>query len=410
MKNIFHAVVLSGAFLLCAEQSLAVPATVPSENTVAQGSFFATHEKSPQVLVLIKDTSGKNYLKSIEASVRAIVSSKLAENGIATCSTDFLQGAATGQIFEKLSPAETLFALGADYVLTVTFPALIELRSGHDNTLVVKQTATYSLLDAAGRLIDSGRVSKMLSSHSMDSSQRGLLLMNASEALSETLGEKISTGKISLKSQQAAAVSGEAEFVCVLEELSFPRLIENPDGSYSADIVRGNATISGVALNIGGIDYRLNADGSPTKIFVPLGRPLFVSISGRDILPVRKLVKVDDAGTRVAIDVSLTNESKKRWETDIFEITKTLKESSRRDKLTELEFAERQKESVRHDKLTDATVDLIREKAKFWENSGFHFSQNVLRKISHEEKTEVVESSEPANTAETVSSAEDATE
>jgi len=121
---------------------------------------------------------------------------------------------------------------------------------------------------------------------------------------------------------------------------------------------------------------------------VPLGRPLFVSVSGRDILPVRQLVKVDDAGTRVVIDVSLTDEMKKRWKADMFEITEALKAS------------------VRRDKLTDATADLIRGKAKFWENSGFHFSQNVSRKISHEEKAEVVESREPSTSTEDLQSTE----
>jgi len=217
MKNFFHIAAFLGASLLCVAQSLAVPATASSGNDAMQGNLLEAHEKTPQVLVLINDTSGKNYLKNGEASVRAIVSSKLAENGIATCTTDFLQGAAAGHIFEKLSPAETLFALGADYVLTVTFPEPIEIRSGHDNMFIVKQVATYSLLDVTGRLVDSGRVSKMFSSHSVDSAQKKLLLMNVSEVLSETLGEKISTGKVSLKSQQASAFSGEAEFVCELD-------------------------------------------------------------------------------------------------------------------------------------------------------------------------------------------------
>lgn len=416
MKNIFLIAAASSALLLGAEVGFADGL----ESVFGVEKQAVPSEKAPCVLVLVKDSSGENLLKNIEKPVIDIVSSRLSELGVKTCSTDFLEGVAAGNLFKSLSPAETLFALGADYALTVRFSKPIEHQSEHDAMALVKQTVTYSLFDSTGTLVDSDRASKIFSAVAVGAAQREQLILNAAEAAAEKLGEKISAGKVSLKSQRADLVSTEAEFVCVLEPLTFPRLIENADGTLSAEFVRGNATLDGVSLRIGGIDYRVNADGTPTKISVPMNRPLFVSLSHRDIEPVNRIIKVANIGERVVLDVLLSDAVKKRWQKDLFEITEALKASARRDKMADAEIAERQKASARRDKITDAEIvhrdkmadaeiaerqkesarrdiltgaeaDLIRGKAKFWENSGFHFSQNVSRKILHEEKTETTE-------------------
>lgn len=447
MKNIFLIAAASSALLLSAEVGFADGL----ESVFGVEKQATPSEKAPCVLVLVEDSSVENLLKNIEKPVIVdIVSSRLSELGVKTCSTDFLEGVAAGNLFKSLSPAETIFALGADYVLTVRFSKPIEHQSEHDAMALVKQPVTYSLLDSTGRRVDADRASKIFSAASVSSAQREQLILNAAEAAAEKLGEKISAGKVSLKSQRADLVSTEAEFVCVLEPLTFPQLVENDDGTLSAEFVRGNATLDGVSMRIGGIDYRVNADGTPTKISVPMNRPLFVSLSHRDIAPVNRIIKVANIGERVVLDVLLSDAVKKRWQKDLFEITEALKASARRDKMAEAELAERQKESERRDKILDAEIaerqkasarrdkitdaeiahrdkmadaeiaerqkesarrdiltgaeaDLIRGKVKFWENSGFHFSQNVSRKILHEEKTETTETTgtTPAHEVET---------
>lgn len=392
-----------------------VPAFAEADENAPAGATenaSAAEEKSPSVLVLVEDVSGKNILKNIEAPLRAIVSARLAELGVAVCSTDFLaNGNASGtqnsaaKFFKNLSPAETVSAVGADYALKLFFSAPIEYR-GNDATFFARQNVSYSLFDATGRIVDSGRNFKIFSAQTLSDAQREQLAMNAAEAAADAFAEKISDGKILLKKQNVAATTGEAEFVCALETLSFPVLQANGNGTYSVSETRGNVTFPGVALRIAGIDYHLNADGSPTKISVPIGRPIFVSVEHRDILPIARVIKISKAGERVVLGVLLSDALKKRWAADALEITEALKASARQDKAFDAALTEAQKESARADKISDATAELIRGKAKFWENSGVRFTQNVSRKISHEEKTEInesvgnVENTENAETAE----------
>ena len=87
----------------------------------------------------------------------------------------------------------------------------------------------------------------------------------------------------------------------------------------------------------------------------------------------RRVVKIAKPGERVVIDVSLSDAARERWKRDLAEISAAVRNAENEDKLT------------------DAAVELIRGKAKFWENSGVHFSNSVSREIKVEEKSALSE-------------------
>lgn len=87
----------------------------------------------------------------------------------------------------------------------------------------------------------------------------------------------------------------------------------------------------------------------------------------------RRVVKIAKPGERVVIGVSLSDAARERWKRDSAEISAAVRNAENEGKLT------------------NAAVELIRGKAKFWENSGVRFSNSVSREIKVEEKSALSE-------------------
>lgn len=370
--------ILTGCAAMCGTCVPALFGNAPENSAAGVPAATSEEKAAPRVLILVRDVSGKNLFGNAEAPMKSSVAAQLAGAGAETATTDFLVGEKTprlagGDAFAGLSPAETALIANADYALVLQVSAPLEYRRA--GTIYARQNIAYSLFAGTGEIVDSGRASKIFSAPVFDSAQRETLALDTADALAAELAQKISEKKIVL-SKNAAAPTTEAEIVCVLETPAFPQLVRNEDGTYSVGEARGNATLPGVSLKIGGVDHHLNPDGTPTRIALPLNRPIFISAEHSGIVPVRRVVKITRPNERVVLAVSLSDSARERWKKDLEEISSLIGNAERADKLT------------------DAGVELIRGKAKFWENSGVRFSQALSREVKVEEKSVFSEKSE----------------
>lgn len=369
------------------------PAPVPVAEPVASAPESVPEDEAEpgepaSVLVLVRDASEEHLFRDALAPIRESVAAQLTAVGVDARSLDFVQSDIAGTdeaAFEKLSPAEACTLAGTDYAFVIRLAEPIEFT--HEGTDYTRLNASYSLVSGTGKIIDGGRGARIFSARSLSPAHREMLAADTSESLATVLAEKISEKKVRLV-RKASVAFVEAEFVCVLEAVTFPQIAENADGTYSLRELRGSAAISGATLRIGGIDYHLSANGEPTRIAVPQNRPFAVSLTHHDLRPERRVLKVASAGEKIVIPVVLSDAARERFADDMLEISEAIKDEAREDALS------------------DATVALIRGKAKFWENSGILFSQSVSRNITHEEKTAISEELGEAGTATTPAEAE----
>lgn len=373
-KNFLLRTVLAACALSC---FAGVPAdaqeTAANPNAAAVPS--AAEKTSPSVLLLVRGASEAKLPKSAETTLASSVAAQLSAVGVPVRTPDFFAGeesadrAAGAPLFSGLSPADAASLAGTDYALILQISPTIEFQRA--GTIYARQNVAYSLIAGTGDIVDAGRGAKIFSAPVFGDAQREMLALDATDEIAAALAEKIAEKKIVLSGDAAPTV--DAEIVCTLEAMAFPLLKKNADGSYSFAETRGNTTLPGVALKIGGVDVQLNADGSPTRVALPLNRPVLISASHRDILPVRRVVKIAKPGERVVIGVSLSDAARERWKRDSAEISAAVRNAENEGKLT------------------NAAVELIRGKAKFWENSGVRFSNSVSREIKVEEKSALSE-------------------
>lgn len=373
-KNFPLRTVLAACALSC---FAGVPAdaqeTAANPNAAATPS--AAEKTSPSVLLLVRGASEAKLPKSAETTLASSVAAQLSAVGVPVRTPDFFAGeesadrTADDTLFSGLSPADAASLAGADYALILQISPTLEIQRA--GTIYARQNVAYSLIAGTGDIVDAGRGAKIFSAPVFGDAQREMLALDATDEIAAALAEKIAEKKIVLSGDAATTV--DAEIVCTLEAMAFPLLKKNADGSYSFAETRGNTTLPGVALKIGGVDVQLNADGSPTRVALPLNRPVLISASHRDILPVRRVVKIAKPGERVVIGVSLSDAARERWKRDSAEISAAVRNAENEGKLT------------------NAAVELIRGKAKFWENSGVRFSNSVSREIKVEEKSALSE-------------------
>lgn len=323
------------------------------------------------VLVLVRDASGKNLFRNARENIASAALGQLAATGAQAQSLDFLQDEQVTDDTAKtklaaLSPAEAMDLTGADYALVLQLAAPIETPRG--GTIYARQNVFYTLFSSSGKAVDSGRASKIFDAPVVDNALREIRVSEVAELAVAELEKKIADGKLILKKTPPAQVA-ETEIVALVESMRFPQVVENKDGTFAVAETQASVTMPGVTLKIGGIDYTLSADGSPTKITLPLGRPLFVSATHRDIEPLNQTLKIGKDTKKIVLPLTLSKAARERWKKDLNEIS----------------------DIVAKQKLNAAEVARIHAIAKFWENSGMKISNNTTRKILHETKSEVRE-------------------
>lgn len=366
--------VLLAAFLF----GIVIPSFAENSAPRPTSAVPATQEIS--VLVVVRDASGKNIFRNVRESASASVSGILSAAGITTRSTDFLKGEAPQDVSRAaalgaLSPAEAADLSGADYALVVQLPAPVETPRG--GTIYARQNAFYTLYAVGGTVAASGRVSRIFSAPTVDNALRELRGIETAEIAAAELEQKISSGKIVLKKAPPAQI-GEVEIVAVVESMAFPLVVENKDGTFSLAETQSAVTLPGATLKIGGLDYTLLPDGSPTTLKLPIGRALFVRVSHSAIEPLNRTVKISAVGEKIVLPLTLSAKARERWKADAAVVSEIVTRTQ----------ATRQ--------LASAEAEKLRGIAKFWENSGMKISRNTTQKFSHETKSEFVESDVPA--------------
>lgn len=365
MKNL--AMLSAAASMLIAGLPLfaeTVPAT--SQKSVSQ----ATAQREISMLVFIRDVAGA-FPRETCGNVAAAVSAAFTLPGITPLTPDFLGTSGNGGIsFEKLSPAEIADLAGADYTLEIRLAAPLE--TARNGTIYARHGAYYALISPTGTALAAGRVSKIFDAPETNGALREIRAVEIAEAAADELAEKIAGGEIAL--QAAAAYCGEIEISCALEAPAFPYISENADGTFTISDVPAKISVPGVSLKIGGLGYHLAADGSPTRLKLPLGRALRVSVSHRDIVPETRIVRLT-AGEKITFSLALTPEAKKRWLADFAAMNAIVSEAKN---------AATARNAVAV--LTAAEAEKLRGIAKFWENSGIKITQTASQNFSREVK------------------------
>lgn len=358
-------------------ENSAAQTTVPAENSAVP----AQNGKPASVLILISDLSDKKLFGNAAEPIRESVAAELAALGLDVRSPDFLQNPDGGNEidFSKLSPADAATLAGTDFVLSIRLSTPIDFTSGGNG--YTRQNASYSLVSATGTIVDSGKSAKIFSAREILPAHREILAADTAGALAEEISQKISAGKLALRKPDAPALV-DAEFVCLLEELAFPHLVKNEDGTYSVREIRGNAAVSGATLRIAGVDYFLSANGAPTHIAVPQNRPFAVSVAHKDLRAEKRVVKVGAAGEKIVIAVAMSDAARERYTSDMKEITAALKREERAERAEARADKKLDAEIGRERVISEATAELIRGKAQFWANSGFNFNITELPPIT----------------------------
>lgn len=381
MKNIFAVFALACLFAFPAEAGAAVRLAGADERP------GASVPENVSVIVLVRDASGKKLFSGVRENIASTTLGLLAATGAQAHSLDFLkaaesQSAGTREAkLESLSPAEAMELTGADYALVLQLAAPIETPRG--GTVYARQNVFYTLFSSEGKAVDSGRASKIFDAPIVDAALREIRVSEVAELAVAELEKKIADGKVVLRKTLPTQV-GETEIVAVVESMAFPQVVENKDGTFSVSGTQGLVTMPGITLKIGGADYTLAADGSPTKLKLPLGRILFVSATHRDIEPINRIVKLEKPGEKIVLPIALSKAARERWKKDLDEISSI----------------------VGKQKITAAEASRLRGITKFWENSGMKISDSTTRTVLRESKSELHRIEEAGGDAEAEPKAE----
>ncbi len=345
---------LVSAACICAISAFAETAPAQTETPAATADEKAQPE-AVSVVVLIRDPEN-GIFEELRPAVAATILAEVANTGITPQSSEFLSTEKRDKDSPALSPAEVAELSGADYVLVVQIPTPQEtVRQG---VSYVRQTIFYTLFSNAGVVAASGSVSDIASASANGSASETFSLLSESLLLKTAkkagldITDKLASGKVKL---EKAATRADVDVLCVVEEMSFPKIIEDENGEISIASEPMRVSIPGVNLKIGGLDYALRADGNPTKISLPIGVPLNVSVSHPAIIPIERTYKIEKRGDSLTIFLTLNKEAHDRWERDLNEITALIEQLKDND-------------ASRETKAADA--EMVREKAKSWENSG----------------------------------------
>lgn len=344
MKKIIAALALAGLLLIPAEAAV----QLAGSNELSRR---ASVPGDVSVLVLVRDASGKNLFRNVRESVASTALGVLAATGAQTQSLETL----TTRInsfpgkppAEKVSfsPAEAMEITGADYALVLQLAAPVEtFRSG---TVYARQNVFYTLFSADGKAVASGKVAKIFDAPSVDDALREIRVCSVAEMAVAELEEKIASGKLVLEKMSQNQL-GETELVAVVETVRFPQLVENKDGTFSVVEGQGAVSLPGISLKIGGLNYTLAADGSPTTLKLPLCRTLLVSAKHRNTEPLNFIVKLEKSGEQIVLPLKLSKAARERWEKDSAEISAI----------------------IASEKIAAADANRIREIVKYWEGSG----------------------------------------
>ena len=350
-------------------------------------------DECKQIAILSRNDSGNSLLDSRARSFENLLSAQVSNFGLAAIDRNLVletldknvpengdaqkNPASSNKIYESIlfgaSGLRVMELIGADYVLSTSFSSLTTTRkkfSGYGiatENLIFKLRVAYTLRSAntgAGTVGGVAEVSQTLrSTGNLEIETDGILedlLTEAAEKISQDLDFKKRNKKIAQTSSQQVPI----QFVCMIEAMSLPQIIENEDGKFVLGTEVIPATLSLVNIEIDGVLHSIDVgDGTP----VELSRGLHtLKIVQKDVEPLERAINITGKpGQTIALSLLLTEAARKRWKDDMLFVEGMI---------------ERAKKSKRKDKLTTAEVDRIRGFAEMLRNSGFRVDiQKILQ-------------------------------
>lgn len=342
--------------------------TVPVEKEIVPA-------KKRSALIVIRDASGKNAFAKIIPTARGIFAEQLSEAQIETIDDSIL----SAQQKTTVPAADLAGIFGADYVLVATFSAPhAETRVATLNGEPVKNKfitfpATLSIALPDGKTLAT-RTKSYRYGISATATEKNdidaLTEMFAQKAIVEiaqNFAKMIIEKKINEQKLDAVSQSTTVSLSLIVPAMQFPQIVED-NGKFSLASQSVPAQLGGINVNINGIDYPLNATGTPTQIALPRNRLVAIKISHPDIVPVERTVRIQGEKQSLDFSLQLSEDARKRWLADAGAINA---------------LVEQIKSSKRADALTEGEVALLKGKAVFWSNSKMNFNFLHSRKETH---------------------------
>ena len=362
---------------------------------------FAADRGRKSVAVFVRNDSSDPALDSTLKTVANLVSASINNAGFAVVDSDLAlknldayTGAGKAEA-EKIAkspvraqtPDETLLKnvsglrlaqmFGADYVLAVSLSNFAKNSNTSNLYGVRTQNNIYTLscnynlyeagegLGAAGGVAKSRKVVRRTQDSSSTVDVMGELVEDCAGQIAESLVARESAGAVAAKKGGA----GEVVLQVRAGTAEFPRLSENPDGTYALSVVKIPLELAVFSAEIDGVSQSV-VDG---KLRLAKGIH-FVKIAHKDLEPIEKTINITgESGQQIVFDAQMTEAAKARMRSDM----QWFQQFARRQGLIKHEGDMLDAEVGAKVKLTDAEAAKIGAIGEMLKNSGYKMDVKV---------------------------------
>ena len=320
--------------------------------------------ESKTVVVLVRNLSGKPELGAQSKVLSQILAGKLSGTGFSA----ILQDAALSRLSEYegngIRTESELFGslqsgasavrlskmLGASRFLSVSlnsFTSDAKLFRGYGIETfnrTYRLRASYSLHDTTAGI---GLTGETVSAERTVRQSENLvvqtedILPSLLEDIATQIAEAIDKQDRERKIKDVPAAAAESTPItlrCVIENLSFPKLIRQPDGEYvvGTDVVP--ATLATVSVEIDGVLHTISATGDDDDPAIELEKGIHtLRIVQKDIAPTeeRTIFVTGKPNQVISLSLSLTKEARERYKADMRYVSKLIEEQHASERKTE---------------------------------------------------------------------------
>ena len=306
---------------------------------------YAADSGRKSVAVFVRNDSSDPALDSTLKTVANLVSASINNAGFAVVDADLAlknldaytgAGRAEAEQIAKSpvraqTPDETLLKnvsglrlaqmFGADYVLAVSLSNFAKNSNTSNLYGVRTQNNIYTLscnynlyeagegLGAAGGVAKSRKVVRRTQDSSSTVDVMGELVEDCAGQIAESLVARESAGAVAAKKVGA----GEVVLQVRAGTAEFPRLSENPDGTYALSVVKIPLELAVFSAEIDGVSQSV-VDG---KLRLAKGIH-FVKIAHKDLEPIEKTINITgESGQQIVFDAQMTEAAKARMRSDM---------------------------------------------------------------------------------------------
>ena len=289
---------------------------------------YAADSGRKSVAVFVRNDSSDPALDSTLKTVANLVSASINNAGFSVVDADLAlknldayTGAGRAEA-EQIAKSPVLAQMfGADYVLAVSLSNFAKNSNTSNLYGVRTQNNIYTLscnynlyeagegLGAAGGVVKSRKVVRRTQDSSSTVDVMGELVEDCAGQIAESLVARESAGAVAAKKVGA----GEVVLQVRAGTAEFPRLSENPDGTYALSVVKIPLELAVFSAEIDGVSQSV-VDG---KLRLAKGIH-FVKIAHKDLEPIEKTINITgESGQQIVFDAQMTEAAKARMRSDM---------------------------------------------------------------------------------------------